>query len=166
MTRQREAVDWPALYDEHAADLAHYLTRLVGDRATGLDLMQDTFVRAMSHGDALRDPLAARAWLYKIATNLASDHRTRERLRRFIPFARQPIASAREISSPVDLAVRAALRAIPLAQASALVLHYYAGFTRQEIAGMTGLSEEGVKSRLARGRRAFLSAYRDQEGSR
>jgi len=48
-------------------------------------------------------------------------------------------------------------------QAAALVLHYAHGFSRAEIAELVGRSEETVKSRIARGRRAFLEAY-DREG--
>ena len=49
-------------------------------------------------------------------------------------------------------------------QAAALVLHYAHGFTRAEIAELVGRSEETVKSRIARGRRAFLAAYDRQGG--
>ena len=55
------------------------------------------------------------------------------------------------------------MRAIPVDQATALVLHYAHGFTRGEIATLVGRGEETVKSRIARGRQAFLAAY-DREG--
>ena len=59
--------------------------------------------------------------------------------------------------------MRSALDAIPFDQATTLLLHYHAGFRRGEIARMHGVSEETVKSRLARGRRNFMAAYRRLE---
>ena len=63
------------------------------------------------------------------------------------------------------LAVREAIRSISADQAVALVLHYAHGFTRAEIAELVGRTEETVKSRIARGRRAFLAAYDRQGGT-
>jgi DNA-directed RNA polymerase specialized sigma24 family protein len=46
-----------------------------------------------------------------------------------------------------------------VAQAVVLLLHYHAGFSRKEIATMTSVSEEGIKSRLARGRARFKAEW-------
>jgi RNA polymerase sigma-70 factor (ECF subfamily) len=155
---------WPELYDAHAAELAGYLWKLTGDREAANDLMQDTFIAGMRDERALREPAKARAWLYRIATRLAIKRLRRARLIAFLPFAGTERAT--EGTPGVEaLAVRDAMRAISPDQAAALVLHYAHGFTRAEIADLTGRSEETIKSRIARGRRAFLSAY-DHQGGR
>jgi RNA polymerase sigma-70 factor (ECF subfamily) len=58
---------------EHLDRLYGYCVHLCGDRTDGEDLLQDTLVRAMRSFDGLRDPQAARTWLFTIATNCARD---------------------------------------------------------------------------------------------
>jgi RNA polymerase sigma-70 factor (ECF subfamily) len=156
---------WRELYDAHAAELASYLWRLTGDQEVATDLMQDTFFAGMRDEAALREPTKARAWLYRIATRLATKRLRRARLISFVPFLGTE-RSSEGMPDSEGLAVRDAMRAIPPDQASALVLHYAHGFTRAEIAALTGRSEETIKSRIARGRRAFLAAYDRQGGTR
>src|SRR5260221_7036912 len=149
---------WRELYDAYAAELVGYLWKVTGDREVATDLMQDTFVAGMRDDQALREPAKARAWLYRIATRLAIKRLRRARLIAFLPFAGTE-RSADGVPDAEGLAVREAMRAISPDQAAALVLHYAHGFTRSEIAMLTGRSEETTKSRIARGRRAFLAAY-------
>jgi RNA polymerase sigma-70 factor (ECF subfamily) len=154
---------WRELYDAHAAELVGYLWKLTGDREVATDLMQDAFAAGMRDERALRDVATARAWLYRIATRLATKRLRRARLIAFLPFT----GTERSTEGNPDveaLAVRDAMRAISPDQATALVLHYAHGFTRAEIADLTGRSEETIKSRIARGRRAFLAAYDRQGG--
>jgi RNA polymerase sigma factor (sigma-70 family) len=62
-----------------------------------------------------------------------------------------------------DHQIHGALATLSADQAAALLLHHQQGFTRREIAEMTGVSEEAVKSRLDRGRANFVAAYRRLE---
>lgn len=155
---------WRDLYDAHATELAGYLWKLTGDREVATDLMQDAFIAGMRDEAALREPAKVRAWLFRIATRLAVKRLRRGRLIAFVPFA----GTERSTEGTPDveaLAVRDAMRSISADQAAALVLHYAHGFTRGEIAELVGRSEETVKSRIARGRRAFLAAYDRQGGT-
>lgn len=155
---------WRELYDAHAAELVGYLWRLTGDREVATDLMQDTFTAGMRDERALREPAKARAWLFRIATRLSIKRLRRQRLIAFLPFAGTE-RSSEGVPDVEALAVREALRAISPDQATALVLRYAHGFTRTEIAELVGRSEETVKSRIARGRRAFLIAYEGRGGA-
>jgi RNA polymerase sigma-70 factor, ECF subfamily len=154
---------WRELYDAHAAELVGYLWKLTRDREAATDLMQDTFIAGMRDEAALREPAKARAWLFRIGTRLAIKRLRRARLIAFVPF----VGTERSSEGTPDLealAVRDAMRAIASDQAAALVLHYAHGFSRAEIADLTGRSEEAIKSRIARGRKAFLAAYDRQGG--
>lgn len=154
-------LDWRAAYEQHAPDLVRFLRRFLRSDEAAQDLVQDTFVRALRAG---RTPPQAelRPWLFRIASNLALDE-----LRRGNRFAFLPFTAALRIEAPsyeeVDQ-IRHALRSIAPEQALALTLALHEGFSRREIAGMTGVSEETVKSRLARGRLAFAAAYERIEG--
>ena len=161
---QPTRLPWRELYEAHAAELAGYLWKVTGDREAANDLMQETFIAGMRDEQALREPAKARAWLFRIGTHLAGKWLRRRRLIAFLPFK----GTERSIEGEPGvepLAVRAAMRALAPDQATALVLHYAHGFSRAEIAQLVGKSEETVKSRIARGRRAFLVAY-DREGGR
>jgi len=151
-------VDWERLYGEHAGELAGYAAKLVGDREVGSDLMQETFVRAIRASGSIRDVSAMRAWLFRTATNLAYSHRRRSTILAFLPFTgREPMPRG-GFDIEADQ-VRSVLRAIPAEQAATLLLFYDNGFARAEVATLLGVSEETVKSRLARGRRNFIAAY-------
>jgi RNA polymerase sigma-70 factor (ECF subfamily) len=153
------SVDWAATYESHAGELTGYLAKLSGDAETASELMQETFIRGLRGGSSIREPAAVRAWLYRTATNLAHNHRRRRALLRFIPFTGAEHASARDSFDPEADQVRRALRSIGTDTAATLLLFYVNGFSRAEIAGMLEVSEETVKSRLARGRRDFMAAY-------
>lgn len=153
---------WAGIYEAHAAELASYLWRLTRDREAATDLMQDTFFAGMRDEKRIRDPAKVRSWLYSIATHLGTKWLRRKRLIAFLPFVgTERAADAFDVERIV---VRDALRAIAPEQAVALVLHYAQGFTRREIAELTGRGEETIKSRIARGRRAFLAAYERNGG--
>ena len=154
--------DWEQLYERHAGELIGYLAKLVGDRDRASELMQDTFVRALRSDHAIREPNAVRGWLFETATNLALNDRRRRALVRFIPFSGAEQASQAAFDVEAEH-VRAALAGIGSDEAAALLLRYHAGFSRGEIAVMLGSREETVKSRLARGRKNFMAAYRRLE---
>jgi len=164
VSRETTGLPWRELYEAHATELVGYLWRLTGDAEVATDLMQDTFIAGMRDESALRDPAKVRAWLFRIATRLAIKRLRRSRLIAFAPFAGTE-RSAVGTPDVEALAVRDAIRSISADQAVALVLHYAHGFTRAEIAELVGRSEETVKSRIARGRRAFLAAYDRQGGT-
>lgn len=161
VTRGTLTSGWQGAYEEHADDLLHFLLAFVRDRDTALELLHDTFVRAIRNEDSLRDPGARRSWLFSIAANLARDHRRRALIYRFVPFIDRP-RSQPELD-PIVSQVQSALASLSFEQSNALVLHYQSGFTCQEIATMSGLSEETVRSRVARGRKNFIAAYRRLE---
>ena len=163
MTRvTTEPLAWETIYQEHGRALLAYLTRLTHDRGSAEDLLQDTFVKAMAAAADLRDESALRSWLYRIATNSALRHLRRGRVLQWLPFT----AAETQVDPAFDhsaMQVHQALRSISREQAATLLLHYQQGFSRREIAAIAGISEEGVKSRLARGRVNFMAAYRRLE---
>ena len=161
--RTARRLPWRDLYDALADELLGYLFRLTHDREVATDLMQETFLSGMRDEEQLRDPDKARAWLYRIATRLAIRRLQRRRLIGFLPFTGRE-TSAAATPDIERIAVRDALRALSPEQAAAVVLHYAHGFTRGEIAEITGRSEETIKSRIARGKRAFLKAYERNGG--
>jgi RNA polymerase sigma-70 factor (ECF subfamily) len=65
--------------------LTAYLCNLLSDEEQGKELAQDTFLRAyraLARGQQVTCP---KAWLYRIATNVANDHFRWARLLRWLP---------------------------------------------------------------------------------
>jgi RNA polymerase sigma-70 factor (ECF subfamily) len=149
------------LYERHGPELSAFVLRLVGDVEATQDLVQDTFVRAIQRQATLREPRAARAWLYRIASRLVIERRRRRALLAFVPF----VGNERAAEPDMDTAalVRAALSRIPTHQAVALVLAYHEGLARAEIAALLDVPEDTVKTRIHRGRKNFGAAYRRLE---
>jgi RNA polymerase sigma-70 factor (ECF subfamily) len=50
-----------------------YVLGFVRETAEAEDLTQETFLRAYSRRETLRDPNAVRGWLYRIATHVCLD---------------------------------------------------------------------------------------------
>lgn len=155
-------LDWEHLYHAHASELLRYLVKLTRDMEKASELMQETFLRGMRERPVFEHPASARAWLFRVGTNLARNDLRRASVLRFVPFSGRELGETGAFDSDAEQ-VRTALRSIPFEQATTLLLHYQSGFDRSDIAAMHGISEETVKSRLARGRKNFMAAYRRLE---
>jgi RNA polymerase sigma-70 factor (ECF subfamily) len=81
------------LHDEHAAALWHWCLRLTGsDRARAEDIMQETFLRAWRSGPTDGNA-SLRAWLFRVARNIAIDEWRTKRSRTEHPVADVPEAT-------------------------------------------------------------------------
>ncbi|MFQ5679370.1 MAG: sigma-70 family RNA polymerase sigma factor [Gemmatimonadota bacterium] len=154
-------MDFEAAFVEHYAGLFRYLARLVGDEDAAADLAQEAFVRLLKH--PLPDA-EARAWLFRVATNLARDMaRRRKRHRRLLEGADlRPAGSpapdeVEERNRRVE-AVRAALDTLA-PRDRALLLMREEGFRYSEMAEAVGVAPGSVGTLLARALRRFAAAY-------
>jgi RNA polymerase sigma-70 factor, ECF subfamily len=161
----RVALDWRALYEAHAPELARFVIRLVRDDESASDLVQEVFIRGMRRQSQLTDRDAVRAWLFRIAANLALSHLRRRKILAFVPFTGAERDERDVIDAETDH-VRRALARIAPAQAVALVLCLQEGFSRRDASVLLGVDEETVKSRLARGRVRFAEEYARLGGGR
>jgi len=146
-----------------------HILALVRDTAEAEELTQDTYARALDRIDQLRDPQAALAWLYRIATNLSLDH-LRQRRPSTVPLdsaaataegadgaaARERplslIETALERSEMSDC-VQSYLETLPDDYRVAILLHDVNGLSNPEIARLLGCSVPTAKIRLHRARR-------------
>jgi RNA polymerase sigma-70 factor (ECF subfamily) len=62
-----------SLVEPHRATLRLHCYRMLGSSHDSDDMVQETLVRAFRAQHTLEDPAAARAWLYRIATNVCID---------------------------------------------------------------------------------------------
>ncbi|MBA3824608.1 MAG: RNA polymerase sigma factor [Ktedonobacterales bacterium] len=160
-TRLRQ---FEAFFYAYERRITGYLCRMTGDDQTGLDLSQETFVQAWKHFDHLNVPAAAKAWLFRVATNLALRHI--EQQKRF-PRASwdESLPGASDPGSRVGLrdSVQRVLALLPPKQRSVLLLYEIQGLSCAEIGRLLGMSREAVKVALWRGRERFRSEYLREE---
>jgi RNA polymerase sigma-70 factor (ECF subfamily) len=167
LVRTGEADAFAEIIEHYQASIIRYLFRLTGDYEMAKDLAQDTFIQAYKGILKTNGELSFKAWLYRIATNNALQHRRRKKLLSFIPFTTKehdiPDSGNHADFTGETLAINETLLKIPEGQRTCLVLHFVEGFRYREIAETLGCSEEAVRKRVARGKKLFIDLY-DREG--
>ncbi|MBV9231897.1 MAG: RNA polymerase sigma factor [Chloroflexi bacterium] len=153
------------------APLCSYLARLVGNDEFGRDLAQETLIRAWTSLPELREEQHFKAWLYRIATNLARSHLRRAYLIRWLPWTQteKETSPALRIKGPEEQISETDLIQTVLAHLSpqyrtCLLLQVMAGFSQREIAHLLGISEKSVGSNVCRGREQFRRIYTSLKG--
>lgn len=143
----------------YAKRLAAYLYRLTGSVHDSEDLMQETFARFFGALDGYRNDGHLKAYLFRIASNLASNRAARASRRdveldaQVVDGAPGPyqIAAARD----AERALRARLAALPAEQREALLLRTHEGMEYEQIARAQGASVSAVKVRVFRARESL-----------
>ncbi|HLG76687.1 MAG TPA: RNA polymerase sigma factor [Ktedonobacteraceae bacterium] len=152
--------------------LCTYLARLVGDDELGRDLAQETLIHAWSSLPGLREEQHFKAWVYRIATNLARSHLRRARLIRWLPWTEASEKSAEralQVEGPEERMGETEIVKKTLAQLSpryrtCLLLQIVGGFAQRDIALMLGISEKSVGSNVCRAREQFRQIYQRVKG--
>jgi RNA polymerase sigma-70 factor (ECF subfamily) len=153
-----------AFVHQHERQILNYFWRMLGDEQTAYDLSQETFLRAWRHFSTIRAYEQPRAWLFRVASNLAISH-----LRKH-PGATTDISDLDEDASDIitsdpighfvesDL-VRQILFALAPRRRAALILCEVYGFTAEEVAQVLGMTTGALKMTLSRGREQFRQMY-------
>jgi len=153
-----------ALFSTYHDRIYRYLLSLVHNPSEAEDLTQDTFLRAYSRRDSLRDPNAVRGWLYRIATHACLD-RLRQRVahvsidgeegERTIGSLPSNTPSALEIAErdETGACVQRCLDFLSDSYRAVILLYEAHSLTAPEIAELLGESVGTIKIRLHRARR-------------
>lgn len=159
MNRDRFA-DLALSYLPEVTAFAYSLTRTRWD---GDDLVQETYERAFSRWETLREPERCRAWLFQIAKRRFLDRQRSVSARPELRLVGEQDARApRQSVSAADVErldareLEAALARLPGDQRQAVLLCDVWGFTYGEIADIEGVPVGTVRSRIARARAALL----------
>lgn len=154
-----------ALFLQYEQAICSYLARLTGDEARAQELTQEVFIRAyhaLLRGERWNN---ARAWLYRVASRLATDEYRRRKLLQWLPL----LGTEPDRAPPVETCVirrvdvQATLDALPPKYRIPLELYTYERYTVAEIADLLELSVSAVKMRLSRARTKFQQAYGQEE---
>ena len=120
--------------------------------------MQDAYLRYLEKRPELRDGEHEKAWLLKVTANRCkSTLRTRKR---------HPAVELLDVYPAPDgdsQELMEAILALPANQRSAVHLHYYEGYTSEEIGMILGQRPGTVRSHLSRAREALRRYLTDNE---
>ncbi len=143
-----------ALVKRHQAVLLGWITQSVGNRETAKEILQDVFGTVFARGREFRGDASFKTWLFQIARRRCIDHSRRMRFRNHASLSSEPEPRA---EAPQERAaearrkmsrVRAALEALPVEQQEVFLLRHVSGLKIRQIAEVTGVNVNTVKSRL------------------
>ena len=143
------------LFAEHQQGVFRYLCRIVGRTETARDLTQEVFLRVSRSSAPDADSAGRRAWVFKIARNLALNHL---RDTRHEAGAGVFVESAEPAVQELGTAIRQALAGLADLDRDVFLLRETAGLSYDEIAGACELSIEAVRARLKRARQQLREA--------
>jgi len=114
------------------------------------DAAQTVFRRVMERGETFRDPEHEKAWLIVTARN-----ECRDQLKHWWRRCREDASALDALTweQPEDGLVWEQVSALPEQHRLVLLLHYYQGYTTDEIAGILGENPSTVRSRLVQARK-------------
>ncbi len=144
-----------SLYDPLHERLVRFVQTTVWDREEAQDIVSETILAAFEHFDKVRHHEAFLYYLFTIAKRKINRRYTQQK--RLSGMSEEIIERTPDTSSDVHRKIqvkelRNAITKLPDKYREPLVLFEFSGLSIKEIAGITELSENGVKSRLLRAR--------------
>ena len=138
--------------------LYNYLNRLAGDSAE--DLLQETLLRVSQNFSTLKDESSVKAWLFRIATNVAMDHFRSRRTElqcddeecSAIPDSSSRDAEESFIIEEMNDCIGKVIGNMPYSYRMVMILYHYEGLSIHDIASACDISPSAVKVRLHRGK--------------
>ena len=147
-----DALAFDKLYARHRGPLYRYFNRQVNNAATANDLYQGAWEKIIKSRRSYRHGAPFTAWMYRIAHNHLVDHY--RQLRPVDSVETDSLSDERPgpaqdvIDGENSEQLRAGILALPADQRDTLLLKLETGLKMEDIARVTGVSRETVKSRL------------------
>jgi RNA polymerase sigma-70 factor, ECF subfamily len=148
---RRRGID--SLVEQYYPSLYRYAYRLSGSSSDAEDLVQETFCKAQSQLDSLRDLERARPWLYAILRNLFLQRVRSDQSRKTVSLDTigdfpQPAGDPLPEIDPA--ALQKVLNDMPEGFRTPIILYFFEEMSYREIADQMDLPIGTVMSRLAR----------------
>ncbi len=172
-----------ALFNAHADKLYRLALGLLGDPVEAEDVVQETFVKLITHSEQFEGRARPETWLYRVAYNASLDRLRRKRAdplpdaeagsdgegppmpQSFVDWSTTPEAVL--LNAEAGAALVTAIQQLPESLRAVFLLRDVEGFSTEEAAEALGLSIAAAKVRLHRARLALreqLAGYFGQSG--
>ena len=157
-----------ALYLRHKDPLYTYCLRFGLGKNDSQDIVHDTFLRARERATTLNDSSSFRSWLLSIARNIIFNRKRNDHL---VFGESAEIASTED--DPLTLVVQqdgtnaiwSSIAALEPLSREMLELRIVQGLSYREIAALTGVTGETVRTRLYRARKTIMEHLHRKEGN-
>lgn len=155
------------LVRRHQNRVFRFLVRMMGCREEAMELTQDTMLKAFHALPGWTPDAAFVTWLFRIASNAATDRLRRKKVVTYVPIEEHmdfpdPAAGPEDSLQTAQRTrlLDAALQRLQEDYREVLLLREVEGMSYAEIGDVLGLREGTVKSRIARARQALLEVCR------
>ena len=167
--RAGDTAAFDAIHAAFNARLYGFLARLTRSRELAEDLLEETWLRFVAHGNQLRADTRLAPWLFTVARNVhitwcrarAVETRTAATLDLWPP----PVAAAspfeQAATSELERRIERALSRLPVDAREVLLLVGVEGLTPSEAAAVCGVTPEAMRQRLRRARAALAQRLED-----
>ena len=150
-----------ALVDQYAATLYRVAFSILRNATDAEDAVQEAFLRVLRHRETLGEIRDHRVWLIRIVWNISLDRKRRAKTRpetediselaRMLPA--DGLSAEEKVSAAQHHAhVLACVERLPAKEREVLILSAFEELSSVEIAGVLGVTESSVRSRLFRAR--------------
>ncbi len=139
--------DAVTLFQRYKDPVYRLALSMTGSPADAEDVCQTVFLKLLEKRPAL-DPEKERAWLLQVTANECRSLWRRLRRRPTVP-----LDAAAELAAPPADSLLRRIMELPRGDQAVLYLHYYEGFSTQEVGEMLRISRSAVTTRLLRARK-------------
>lgn len=167
LSQQGDHAAYSVLVRRYQDRIYRFILRMVGSRDEALELAQDVLIKAFQALPGWRPEAEFRTWLFRIASNTATDALRRRKVVEFVALDEDYDVPGEGAGPEAQLAAKqqlreldAALNRLPPDHREILLLREVEDMSYSEIGAALGITEGTVKSRLARAREALIDHYR------
>jgi RNA polymerase sigma-70 factor, ECF subfamily len=170
--QERDPAAFSVLYERYRQQIVRFLRGMVRDMEVADELVQETFFIAWKKLSDVREPANFRAWLFRIAHNLATDYHRREP--KSPPLSSQVLIED-EASFPALVVqgfeehvqetelIKKALAQVSPTYRTCLDLYIFGNIRQSEIATMLDMSIRSVQRYIYHGMKQLREAYQRME---
>ncbi|WP_377890781.1 sigma-70 family RNA polymerase sigma factor [Alkalihalobacillus sp. R86527] len=170
-----EAAEKCAQLEKAMIDYGDELVRLaytyVKDSYTAKDLVQNAFIKCYEKIDSFREEATLKTWLYRITINECKDYLKSWGHRKMqvfsfvqdISIGSEGSAESKVIQQSSNEEIREVVLNLPIKYKEIIFLYFYQSLKIEEIAEVTSLTSNTVKTRLRRGKQKLKSMMEEAE---
>jgi RNA polymerase sigma-70 factor, ECF subfamily len=161
--------EFGAIYEEHSKAIFYLALRMLGDPAQAEDATHDVFLKAFRKLNEFRGESGIRTWLYRIAINHCRNLLQTWHKRHIIPSDDETVLD-KNVNSENPLRVlevkelgqqiQRTLDSLPQEYRLLLLLVSDENLSYAEIGVLTGQSDDAVRGKLHRARKAFQTEFK------
>lgn len=176
VAHERDSAAFRALFERYFARVYVFIERRVGDRELARELTSDVFFEVWEQAEHFRGEARVSTWIFGIARFKCLEAvRGQQRFKRsrvvatgdeWIARVPEEHPTVTQLGARQDLRrVAEAMARLPRDQREALELSVIEGLEPEEIARRQGISQDTVKTRVSRARRALRRMLGGSEGT-